>query len=121
MDGKDASLSESDEEDVEEEERDKLRESDKFALIFEKWAKYMLRLDDYRPLKDFLNVISGFDLVSAKSEYFVDGNNAMDMLTDVMGLMGEFDGENQDEMKTEDDSGLGIGKVWNNLNSFDLS
>ena len=120
MDEKDMSLSESDDE---EEIKDnhfldhQLRETDKFALIFEEWAKYMLRLDEYRSLKDFLNVISGFDLVSSKSEYFVDGNNAMDMLSDVMGLMGEFDDEQKDENDNTDNP---LVKAWDNLSNFDL-
>lgn len=76
---------------------------DTFSIIFEEWAKYMLRLDDHRALKDFLNIISGFDLVSSKSEYFVENDNAF---TKLMGMMGEF----------ENDGGGGLEDDFMNMN-----
>ena len=75
-----------------------LTEQDKYDLLMPEWAKYMLRLDEHQSLKDFLNVVSGFDIVSSKADYFVDDNNAFSMLTDVMDMMGDFDDDQKDPM-----------------------
>ena len=107
-------------------------EYDKFEILFEEWAKYMLRLDEYKSLKDFLNVVSGFDMVSSKSDYFVDNNNAFSMFSDVMDMMGEFDDEkdpmmaamgmdyNNNNQMMQENAENPLMKTWETVNNFDI-
>lgn len=109
-----------------------LTEQDKYDLLMPEWAKYMLRLDEHQSLKDFLNVVSGFDAVSSKSDYFVDDNNAFSMLGDVMDMMGDFDDDQKDPMRMMGDAPQGqipmqqdstnpIMDAWESMNKFDIS
>ena len=104
-----------------------LTEQDKFDLLMPEWAKYMLRLDEHQSLKDFLNVVSGFDIVSSKSDYFVDDNNAFSMLTDVMDMVGDFD-EQKDPMnmmiigdQQQQETSNPLMDAWDSMNSFDIT